>query len=105
MISKKSIRVRLRQRMAQHPSTYAHEHFAAVANEVGQCTDIVRVCMLEGVVMTAYAIHRQRMMANEPRPTLVLDDDTFIATQVQRLASFGVTPEIAQMAVEQFPHE
>ena len=104
MISKKSIRARLRQRMALHPRTYAHEHFTAVGHEVGQDADIIRMCMLEGVVMMAYSIHRQRVKASEDlvQPQ---DDDVFIATQAQRLATFGMTPEIARMALAQYPYE
>jgi hypothetical protein len=105
MVSKKSIRARLRQHMALHPRTYAHEHFAAVGHEVGQDVETIRICMLEGVVMMAYTIHCQRMKASEVNLVQPQDDDVFIATQAQRLATFGVTPEIARMALEQYPYE
>lgn len=105
MISKKSIRARLRQRLEQHPRTYAHEHFAAIGKEVGQSEETVRLCSLEGVVMVAYGMYRQKLSEGMQIGQQHLSDEAFISAQAHRLASFGVTPEIAWMAVEQYPSE
>lgn len=85
MISKKTIRARVRQRMAAHPNSYAHEHIAPVSQATGQSEEVAKICLLEGVVMTAYALHRQ------PLSTCVLsdavqmtkEDEKFIATQAK----------------------
>mgnify|MGYP003384750728 CR=1 FL=1 len=105
VISKKSIRIHLRQCLQQHPNTYAHEHFAVIAKKVGQSEEIVRLCMLEGVVMTAYTMHCQKLSGDLHVGGQQLSDEAFIATQATRLASFGVTAEIARMAIEQYPSE
>lgn len=107
MISKKTIRTRVRQRMGLHPNSYAHEHIAPVARETGQSEEVVKNCLLEGVVMTAYALHLQPLStyALDDAVQRANDDEKFIATQAKRLASFGVTAELARMAVEQFASE